>query len=648
MSAGEPSHRQLNSTSMKEYIVGRISRLLLAKRSGFISALQGFLILCSLVLAWLLRFDFTLPDRKLLLTCAATLILVRLGTLRLFNLHRGWWSLSGVAEATDILKAVSLGTVVFWLVLQSVRLNHFPRSIYVIEGMLTAGLLAGGRLFSHVLVAALQPKEDPCKRVILIGAGTAAQMAIRAIEQSRNGLVVLGCVDDDPSKFGITIHGVPVLGPTIELPRLLRKYPVDEVLIAVPSATGFQMQRFIQLCQTAGVKFRTVPSLPDIIGGKASINQFRQVRLEDLLGREPVEMDFQKVRSELRGRVILVTGAAGSIGSELCRQILDARPRYLICLDQSENGMFQLQQELQDGYRGVSITFCVADVGDPQRIRALFREFHPTIVFHAAAHKHVPMMERNPHEAVRNNIFALLNVLEIAESSGCQSFILISSDKAVNPTSVMGATKRVGELILSCRSGLAMRCVSVRFGNVLGSSGSIVPILEKQLRDNQPLTITHPEITRFFMTTREAVSLVLQAFAIGEEGEILVLDMGKPIPIVQLARTLIQLSGKTEEQVPICFIGLREGEKLQEKLFFPGEVALPTACKKIKRVHSVDMNWPALAQLLMGLRVVMNIDSAGAVRAKLKEIVPEYTPPKQDGFGSPALAAYLERAAGQY
>jgi FlaA1/EpsC-like NDP-sugar epimerase len=310
--------------------------------------------------------------------------------------------------------------------------------------------------------------------------------------------------------------------------------------------------------------------------------------------------------------------------------------------------MFQLQQELQDGYRGVSITFCVADVGDPQRIRALFREFHPTIVFHAAAYKHVPMMERNPHEAVRNNIFALLNVLEIADSSGCQSFILISSDKAVNPTSVMGATKRVGELILSCRRGLTMRCVSVRFGNVLGSSGSVVPILEKQLHDNQPLTITHPEIQRFFMTTREAVSLVLQAFAIGGNGEILVLDMGQPIPIVQLARTLIQLSGKTEEQVPICFTGLREGEKLQETLFFPGEVALPTACKKIRRVHSGDTDWPALAQHLMGLRAVMNIDNAGAVRAKLKEVVPEYAPSKRDGFASPALAAHLERAAGQY
>ena len=633
---------------MKEYIVERISRLLLAKRSRFISTLQGFLVLCSLVLAWLLRFDFTLPDRKLLLTCAATLILVRLGTLRLFNLHRGWWSLSGVAEATAILKAVSLGTVVFWLVLQSVRLNDFPHSIFIIEGVLTAGLLAGGRLFSHVLVAALQPKEGPCKRVILIGAGTAAQMAIRAIERSRNGLAVLGCVDDDRSKLGIKIHGVPVLGTTNELPRLVHKYPVDEVLIAAPSATGFQMQRFIQLCQTAGVKFRTVPSLPDIIGGKASIHEFRQVRLEDLLGREPVEMDFQKVRSELRGRVILVTGAGGSIGSELCRQILDARPRHLICLDQSENGIFELQQELQNGHRDVSTTFRVADVGDPPTVRALCKEFHPAIVFHAAAYKHVPMMERNPHEAVRNNIFALLNVLEIAESAGCQSFILISSDKAVNPTSVMGATKRVGELILSCRSVRAMRCVSVRFGNVLGSSGSIVPILEKQLRDNQPLTITHPEIQRFFMTTREAVSLVLQAFAIGDNGDILVLDMGKPIPIVQLARTLIQLSGKTEAQVPICFTGLREGEKLQETLFFPGEVALPTACKKVKRVHGGGMNWPALAQLLMGLRVVMNIDNAAAVRVKLKEIVPEYTPPMQDGFGSPALAAYLERAAGQY
>jgi len=589
-----------------------------------------------------------LPDRKLLLICTAVLIVVRLGTLRLFNLHRGWWSLSGVAEVADILKAVTLGTLVFWLILQSVRPGSFSASVSVMEAVLTAGLLAGARLSSHVLVASLLPETAPTKRVILIGAGFAAQMVIRAIAQSADGLLVLGCVDDDRSKLGIKIHGVPVLGRIADLPRLVEKHAVDEVLIAAPSATGEQMQRFIQICQEAGVRSRTVPSLRDIISGQVSIHQFREVRLEDLLGREPVEMDFERVRHELRGRVILVTGAAGSIGSELCRQIRNCRPEHLICLDQSETGIFQLQEEFQSSFRGVATTFCVADVGDPQRIGAVFRDFHPTVVFHPAAYKHVPIMERNVHEAVRNNVFALLNLLDIAESSGCQSFVQISSDKAVNPSSVMGVTKRIGELILSCRNTHAMRCVSVRFGNVLGSSGSVVPIMEKQIRDNQPLTVTHPDITRFFMTTREAVSLVLQAFAIGEHGEILVLDMGEPIPIVQVARTLIQLSGKTEQQVPICITGLREGEKLHENLFSPKETVSPTVCQKIKRVHGRTMNWPTLAQHLKELRASMSINGATPVRAKLKEIVPEYAYHKHDVFSSSALTIYLEKAAGQY
>jgi FlaA1/EpsC-like NDP-sugar epimerase len=634
---------------MKKHITG-LSQVVLAKRLWLISVFQGFLILCSLALAWLLRFDFTVPDRKLLLSSAALLILVRLGTLRLFNLHRGWWSFSGVAEATDILKAVGLGTIIFWLLLLGVRLSPFPRSICIMEAVLTASMLAGGRLFSRVLAASIQQKSELSRRVMLIGAGSAAQMVIRAIGHSADGLAVLGCVDDDRSKIGIKIHGVPVLGGTDDLPNLLQKHLVDEVLIAVPSATGEQMQQFIQVCQKANVKFRTVPSLRDIISGQASIDQFREVRLEDLLGREPVEMDFEAVRRELRGRVILVTGAAGSIGSELCRQIRNVRPEHLICLDQSETGIFYLQKELRSGSGDASATFCVADVNDPERIRALFKEFHPTVVFHAAAYKHVPVMERNVHGAVKNNVFGLLSLLEIADDSGCQSFVLISSDKAVNPTSVMGATKRIGELILSCRSANSMRCVSVRFGNVLGSSGSVVPVLEKQLHDNQPLTITHPDIKRFFMTTREAVSLVLQAFAIGDHGEILVLDMGEPISILELARTLIQLSGKTEDQVPICFTGLREGEKLYEELLFPTEAVFPTSCQKIKRIRGGSIDWPGLAQHLKELRASMNVNGAAPIRIKLREIVPEYAGRNEDAFWTRADApvAYLEKAAGHY
>jgi FlaA1/EpsC-like NDP-sugar epimerase len=611
--------------------ISAVSRWMYEKRPWFISLFQAFLVFCALVLAWLLRFDFTLPNRGLLLATAPFLILIRLGALRLFNLHRGWWHFSGVSEALDILKAVSLGSLVFWLVLGfALRMTLFPRTVYVFETVLTAGFLAGGRLLSRVLAQSVREDVTTFKRVILIGAGFAAQMVIREIERPGSGYNVLGCVDDNRSKIGIKIHGVPVLGSVDELPGLLIRYPVDEILIAVPSATGEQMQRFTQICQRARVRFRTVPALRDIINGQAGIGQFREVNLEDLLGREPVEMDLESVRKEIEGRVVLVTGAAGSIGSELCRQILGYQPAALLCLDQSETGIFYLQRELSENKAGAALVFCVADVNDSDRMRHLFRENHPHVVFHAAAYKHVPVMEWNVHEAVKNNIFGLVGLLDIAEEFGCSGFVLISSDKAVNPSSVMGATKRVGELILSCRKANAMRCVSVRFGNVLGSSGSVVPVLQEQIRNNRDLTITHPDIKRFFMTKTEAVSLVLQAFAIGEHGDILVLDMGEPIRIVQLARTLIQLSGKTEEQVGIRFTGLRGGEKLVEELFSPTEEVLSTARQKIKRVRCTETSWPLLARRLEELRASMSLDGAAPIRAKLREIVPEYAYPQSD------------------
>ncbi|MFY9528875.1 MAG: nucleoside-diphosphate sugar epimerase/dehydratase, partial [Candidatus Acidiferrales bacterium] len=596
---------------------------------------QAALVFGSLVFAWLLRFDFTLPYRDLLFATAPVLILIRLGTLRLFNLHRGWWSFSGVNEAMGILKAASLGTAIFCLLMLGLGIDAFPRSIYIIETVLTTGLLAGGRLFSRVLANSMREDAKTSKKVILIGAGFAAQMVIRGIAQTGNGFTVLGCVDDDRSKLGIEIQGVRVLGSVNELPSLLSRYPADEVLIAVPSATGEQMQRFIEACQKAKVKFRTVPSLRDIIEGHVSIRQFREVRLEDLLGRDPVEMDPELVRREIKGKVVLVTGAAGSIGSELCRQIRTYGPARLVCVDQSETGIFFLQRELTAGNHDDSAIYYVGDVGDSERMRAIFRDWRPNVVFHAAAYKHVPVMESNVHEAVKNNVFALLVVLEVAEEYACQSFVLISSDKAVNPTSVMGVTKRLGELILSCRDANSMRCVSVRFGNVLGSSGSVVPVLQQQLRNNQPLTITHPQIKRFFMTTREAVSLVLQAFAIGEHGDILVLDMGDPISILQLARTLTQLSGKTEDQVAIQFTGLREGEKLFEELFFASEEVHPTSRQKIKRVRGKTMCWATLVHHLNELGASTTLDGAAPIRAKLREIVPEYSAENNGQPGEP-------------
>jgi FlaA1/EpsC-like NDP-sugar epimerase len=603
-----------------------VSSILLQNRTWLVALFQALLIFASLVLAWFLRFDFSLPYHALLFSVAPLLIAIRLAAIGKFGLLHGWWRYTGVSDGLDILKAITLGSVAFLLVIRFLLgVTAFPRTIYILEAVLSMGLLTGVRLFSRILTESVQEVATSRRRVMLIGAGMAAQMVIREIKRLRNSYDAVGCVDDDRSKLGIKVHGVPVIGTVDQLPVLLTAYPVDEVLIAVPSATGKQMQRFVGICEQVGVRFKTVPALRDIITGQGTIHEFRDVHLEDLLGRDPVMIDLGSVREQIEGRVVLVTGAAGSIGSELCRQILKYGPAALVCLDQSETGIFYLEQELSKIRAASQTAFCIADVADNERMRKLFAEYGPQVVFHAAAYKHVPVMERNVQEAVRNNVFALLSLLEIAERSDCESFVVISSDKAVNPTSIMGATKRIGELIIASRPANGMRCACVRFGNVLGSNGSVVPLFQEQLRRGEPLTITHPEIKRFFMTGHEAVSLVLQAFAIGTHGDTLVLDMGEPVRILDLARTLIRLSGRSEREIGIQFTGLREGEKLTEELFYPNEEVHLTSFEKIKRTRSPLDGWSKLQRHLAELRTSVGVDGAEPVRRKIREIVPEYS-----------------------
>jgi FlaA1/EpsC-like NDP-sugar epimerase len=600
----------------------------LRHRTIVVAVFQALLVFTALVMAWLLRFDFSLPYRGLLFSAAPLLILIRLAAIGRYDLFHGWWRYTGVSDALDIVKAIALGSAVFLFVMRFLLgVVSFPRTIYILEAVLSIGLLAGVRILSRILTESMSAVVGSRHKVILIGAGSAAQVIIREIHRWKNSHEVIGCVDDDESKLGIKLQGVPVLGTVDELPSLLAASPVDEILIAVPSATSKQMQRFVKLCEECGTRFKTLPALHDIITGEASIREFRDVHLEDLLGRDPVEIDLGAVRKLIDGRVVLVTGAAGSIGSELCRQILEYNPATLVCLDQSETGIFYLEQELSKTKALTQTIYCVGDICDSERVQSLFGEYRPDAVFHAAAYKHVPVMERNVREAVKNNVFALTNLLRVAEENDCGSFILISSDKAVNPTSVMGATKRIGELIIAQRPSNGMRCVSVRFGNVLGSNGSVVPLFQEQLRRNQPLSITHPEIKRFFMTAREAVSLVLQAFAIGDRGDTLVLDMGEPVRILDLARTLIRISGKSEREVGISFTGLREGEKLKEEIFYSGEEICPTSFEKIKRIHGTLVGWVQLQRELEELKICTSMASAEGVREKIKDIVPEYSYP---------------------
>lgn len=601
-------------------------QLLLRYRAWFIGVFQACLIVCSLILAWFLRFDFTLPYRHVLLSAIPVLVITRLGPMAYFGLLRGWWRYAGIRDGIDILKAVVTGSILFLVIMRyGLRVTAFPRTIYVSEALLSAGLLMGVRLLSRLVAESVRENISSCKRVILIGAGSAAHAILREIRRPGSPYVAVGCVDDDRSKLGIRIDNVRVLGTVDQLPEVISSEPVDEVLITVPSATGTQMRRFVEICERARISFRTVPALKDIIAGEVAISQLREVSLEDLLGREPIQIDLEGVRRQIGDKRVLVTGAAGSIGSELCRQIVDYGPAELICLDQSETGLYFLRLDLITHQNGSQLVFRVGDVCDAERLRSILLEFHPEIIFHAAAYKHVPMMESNVQEAVKNNVLGLIGLLDLAAEAGCKSFVLISSDKAVNPNNVMGATKRICELVTSSKPPNGMRCVSVRFGNVLGSSGSVVPVLRQQLRNHQPLTITHPDIERFFMITPEAVALVLQAFAIGEHGDILVLDMGKPVRILDLARSLIRLSGKSEKEIEIQFTGLRPGEKLKEKLFYDHEQVIPTICNRIKRTSVSQRDWTGLCRQLDELHASLTLDGAAPIRAKIKEIVPEYT-----------------------
>lgn len=599
--------------------------MLVRQRSWVILPLQLFLIFSSLTLAWLLRFEFTFPHPSLVLSSFPLLALMRLAAMARFDLFHGYWRYTGASDAQDVMKAVAVGSVGFVLAERWVLgITAFPISIYLIEAVLTTGALGGVRFFSRAVLQAIDVHDaaKSKKLVVIAGAGDAGAMLAR--ELPRSAYAPVGFVDDDRAKLGVRICGVQVLGTMDDLPKLARLYALDEVLIAMPSATGRQMRRVVKLCHDARVPLRTIPGMADLINGTVTVEQLREVNLEDLLGRETVHLDTEPVRRQLYGRAVMVTGAAGSIGSELCVQLLQHLPAKLLCVDQDESGLFFLQQKLQQHGSGIPVEYYVADIANRARMLDILAGGEVETIFHAAAYKHVPMMEMNVREAVSNNVMGLLSLLDVAMQCGCRSFVMISSDKAVNPSSVMGCTKRVGELILAARPHGDMRCISVRFGNVLGSQGSVVPVFQEQIRKQRRVTITHPEITRFFMTIAEAVSLVLQGFAIGKQGEILVLNMGEPMRIVDMARLLIRLLGKTEDDVEISYTGLRQGEKLYEELFYSHEQSLPTECDKVMRTRGKLMRWPLLQKYLEELRTAVAVGTDIMIREKLRQIVPEY------------------------
>ena len=597
--------------------------MLLRWRNWIIFVMQSVAIVAALVFAWLLRFDLTLPQRQLLLSSAVVLLVIRVAAMYWYKLNHGYWCYTGIGDLKDLVKAVFFGSVVFFALLRGAAgVVAFPLSIYLLEGMLAflflAGLRVGARLYFQWRRAQHLGTRAP---VIIVGAGSAAVLLLQGLKTTN--YIAVGLVDDDLGKRRTKLCGVPVFGPIDQLPLLAHRLAAREILIAIPSATAVQMLRITDFCARADLPFRTMPSLADVIAGKMRLSEFREVKLDELLQREPVKLETDNVRAKLGGRVVMVTGAAGSIGSELCKQIIRFQPHKLICVDQAETPLFNLQQHTLGGADG-KIVFSVADITDTERMRRLLLEHQVQVIFHAAAYKHVPLTEENPYEAFKNNVFGLLNLVETAEACGCEDFLLISSDKAVKPSSLMGCTKRLGEMIVGSRAPSRMRCVSVRFGNVLGSQGSVIPVFQEQIRTRRSITVTHPEMTRYFMTIPEAVSLVLQAFTVGQHGNILVLDMGEPLRIRELAKTLIRMSGLKENEVSVVYSGIRPGEKLTEELFYDSEVHRVTMIPKVMCAETTLPGWHELRRRLDELGAVVHSHSRDLIRSKVKQMIPEY------------------------
>lgn len=591
------------------------------------------LIAVAFLLAFFIRFDLQLPaDQLPLIKLGLVVVLVVKPIIfASFGTYRTMWSYASLQDGLEIVKIVTISSAVAtFTILYLWEFAPYPRSVFILDGVLLFLLVASSRLIWRVIrERCLFSNNQAGKRTIIVGAGDAGNLLLKEIHrQPHSGFRVIGFVDDDQGKQGLKLNNIPVLGHTRQLPALISKHRISEVIIAVPTAHKKFIRQMVTCCKESGVQFKTLPGISDIIDGKVSISQIKNVEIEDLLGREQVQLDQEGIRRYLAGKRVLVTGAAGSIGSEICRQICKYAPAKLLILDSAETPLYQIEKELSAAFPALRIIPIIADVRQRERIATLFDSFLPQVVFHAAAYKHVPMMEYNPMEAVSNNVGGTVSLTDAAHACGVENFVMISTDKAVNPTNVMGASKRAAELYVQALAQRSRTCFStVRFGNVLGSNGSVIPLFKEQILKGGPVTVTDPRVIRYFMTIPEACQLVLQAGCLGKGGDIFVLDMGEPVRILDLAEELIRLSGFTPyEDIEIVFSGLRPGEKLFEELLVEGENIVPTSHDKIRVVAAMQYDFEAVhAQITTLLQMAATFD-CGAVLEGLKVTVPEFTP----------------------
>lgn len=606
-----------------------LNKLIKLYKKPYLIIIDIFLINIALFFSYLLRFDrFFLNYINYRSFIAITLF----GIIALYitNIYNKIWHYASIAELKAIIKTSVIINVLFIAYIYFFSIN-FSRSVVLINFVLDIFALGGTRFLLRLIKNYyIQNKsEKPQKNVLVIGAGDAGELLIREYQKMPElGKNIIGIIDDDSEKHGLEIHGTKVLGDRKIIPDVIEEYQVKEVIIAIPSAKGQEIKNIYNLSKKNGVKVKTVPSIHEIVDGKFNINQIREVKVEDLLKRDQIELIEEDISSYLTDKIILITGGAGSIGSELCRQSAKFSPKQLVVFDINENDSYFLKRELSKNFPDLRVNIEIGSVRDRKKVFDIVKHYNPDVIFHAAAHKHVPLMENNPEEAVKNNIFGTKNLVEVAHQNEVDRFIFISTDKAVNPTSVMGATKRVAEMIVQSYSEKNnTKFMAVRFGNVLGSKGSVIPIFKKQIENGGPLTVTHPEVKRYFMTIPEAAQLVIQAGAIGNGGEVFILDMGKPVKIIELAKDLIKLSGYQEGvDIDIEITGLRPGEKMYEEILLDTENDISTKHEKIYISNLNSFNEKEFINNINNLEFLANKTDKKNIIKELKKIVKEYNP----------------------
>ena len=613
--------------------------------------IDGFLVAFSWYVANLLRFNFEIPAESfaVMARLVPMMVGVKIITFYMFDLYRGMWRYTSIDDLLNILKAASVGSlIVFSIVGFTHSFTGFARASFVIDWILTIFLIGGYRISIRLLfwlglkddsssvdminmIRRLRGEKGKGKRLLILGAGDFGEKIYREIRDNASlRYKVVGFLDDDRSKVGRLLHGVPVLGTLEEMKNVVQKMKVEEGLIAIPSASAVRMREILDQCKESGIPFKTVPGMGELINGKITVKAIRDVDYKDLLGREVIKLEEERIGAYLENARVLVTGAGGSIGSELCRQICRFHPARVILYERSESPLYEIDLELKADYPDLEIISVLGDIRDRSQVSKAFAATRPQVVFHAAAYKHVPMMEVHPWKAVKNNILGTRNVVEFSNTHQVERFVLVSTDKAVRSVNVMGATKRVAELIVKGWDGCGIsgtKFMTVRFGNVVGSVGSVVPTFKKQIERGGPVTVTHPEMTRYFMTIPESCQLILQAGAMGEGGEIFILDMGTPVKIVDMARDLIRLSGfEPDVDIKIEYVGLRPGEKLSEELITEGEGILPTGHERILVLRGKSCDPFRLNGVIDEMAALAYQQDGAAIKLKLQEIVEDYRP----------------------